>query len=1076
MSLRDSCAVHGKIMPISFIDVHDIYVDCTACGMQLRADAKFCDECGAAVSVAGPPAEYKQVTVLFADVVHSMDIAAAVGSERLREMMSDLYDRCSEVVQRYDGSLGLFTGDGIMAVFGAPMSMEDHAIRACLAALDIQKQASDLAVGVRQQDGIDLRLRVGLNSGEVIAGEVGSRQHSYSTIGEQVGMAQRMESTAPPGAVMLSSSTARLVAHAAVVGERQLVRIKGAEKPVPAYELISVTGRRTDGLARRSTFVGREWELAALTAMLERSDGGHGCVASVVGPPGIGKSRIVAEIAEAAARRGLQVSSTYCESHTVDVPFQAATRLMRSAWGVDGLDDRAARDVVVTRVPGAHTADLVLLYDALGIRDPADPLPDIAPEARRRRLTALVNASVVARPDPALYILEDAHWIDSSSESLLADFLKVVPRARSLVLITYRPEYTGALSRSPGAQTIALAPLDDLHITGMLTELLGSDPSTSGLVGRIAERASGNPFFAEEIVRDLADRGVLRGERGRYVYDGEGSDVEVPATLQAAIASRIDRLPADAKAALNAASVVGLRFDEGLLAALNDRVAVEPLLKAELIDQVTFTRRAEYAFRHPLIRSVAYRSQLAAARADLHRRLASALEERDPELADENSALIAEHLEAAGDLAAAFAWHMRAGDWYTFRDISAGRLSWERASRVADRMNVGQPGREAMRIEPRAVLCASAFRAGTVFDEAAYEETYRLAEAAGDQVSLAMTMSGRVTSFTFGGRFVESSFLATELVDSVQTIGQPELELTLLPCAIISKLAVGDLSECLRLTQRVIDLADGDARAGGLLTESPLSLALMFRATARMCQGALGWHDDLAEASKMVREHMLIGSAILMYWKYAYAISAGAVLPDAAAVQETAELLELAQQRGDDLSLECARFLYGFVLAQQTNDDRTRGLDLLAGVREAVTAQRSLMVYLPLIEIEFARSRGQQGDVDGAVDALNAIFRRAIGAGGVGPHVRATEVLVETLLQRGRPDDIDAAREAVDRVAAVPMAPGVVVYEVSLLRLRALLARACGDDAGYLDYRNRYRAMAEEIGFEGHIAIAAAMA
>jgi adenylate cyclase len=337
-------------------------------------------------------------------------------------------------------------------------------------------------------------------------------------------------------------------------------------------------------------------------------------------------------------------------------------------------------------------------------------------------------------------------------------------------------------------------------------------------------------------------------------------------------------------------------------------------------------------------------------------------------------------------------------------------------------------------------------------------------------------MSGRVTSFTFGGRFVESSRLATELVSAVQAIGQPELELTLLPCAIISKLAVGDLSECLSLTQRVIDLADGDARTGGLLTESPLSLALMFRATARMCQGALGWRDDLAEASKMVREHMPIGSAILMYWKYAYAISAGAVLPDPTAVQETSELLDLAQQRGDDLSLECARFLYGFVLAQQqSNQDRSRGLDLLASVREAVTAQRSLMVYLPLIEIEFARRRVEHGDVDGAVDALSAIFRRAVGAGGVGPHVRATEVLVETLLQRGRPEDIDAAREAVARVAAVPMAPGVVVYEVSLLRLRALLARACGDESEYTDYRNRYRAMAKEIGFDGHIAVAAAM-
>lgn len=1021
-------------------------------------------------------AEYKQVTVLFADVVHSMDIAAAVGAERLREVMSELFDQCTDVVRRYGGTVNQFTGDGIMAVFGAPTSLEDHAIRACLAATDIQHRVLRLAADVSQRDAIELRLRIGLNSGEVIAGEVGSRAHSYTTIGDQVGMAQRMESVAPPGGIMLSEPTARLVGNKAVLSERRLVQIKGADNPVPAYELESVTGRRPGGPAGRSTFVGREWEMAALTAMLDRSINGHGFVVSVVGPPGIGKSRIVAEVADVAARRGVHVSSTYCESHTSDVAFQAVTRLLRSAWGVDGLDDEAARDLVRMRVPGAHEADLDLLHDALGIHDPANPLPEIAPEARRRRLTALVNAAAVARPDPAVYILEDAHWIDPSSESLLADFLSVVPRARSLVLITYRPEYQRALSRSPGAQTIALAPMEDSHITRLVTELLGSDPSTAGLVARIAERASGNPFFAEEIVRDLADRGVLHGKRGAYTCDGAGADVEVPATLQAAIAARIDRLPADAKAALNAAAVVGLRFDEELLATLTDRAAVEPLLRAELIDQVTFTRRTEYAFRHPLVRSVAYRSQLTSARADLHRKLAAALELRDPELADENAALIAEHLEAAGDLSAAFTWHMRAGDWLAFRDINAGRLSWQRACRVADQLPVAEPRRDVMRIEPRAILCASAFRAGPAFDEEAFEEICRLAEAAGDQTSLAMALSGRVTSFTFGGRYGESSRFATELVALVQSIGKPDLELTLLPGAIISKLGIGDLDECLRLAERVIDLAEGDPRTGGSLTESPLSLALMFRATVRMRQGAMGWKDDLAEAVTMVREHMPIGSAILMFWQYGFGVSAGAVLPDDGALRETTELLELAKQRGDDLSLECARFLCGFILAQQSGPDRSRGLELLAAAREAVTAERSVMVFLPLIAIEFARERARQGEFDDAVDTLNAILKHAVGAGGIGPHVRATEVLVELLLHRGRPDDIGAAREAVARVGAVPMAPGVVVYEISLLRLRALLARACGDETGYRSYVDRYRTMAKEIGFDGHIAIAEAMA
>ena len=234
-----------------------IELACAACGIELPANSNFCNECGAPVAAHDARAEYKQVTVLFADVVHSMDIAAAVGAERLREIMADLADRCAAVVQRYGSTVAKWTGDGIMAVFGAPMALEDHAVRACLAALGIQEEAERLAVDVGERDGIDLRLRVGLNSGEVIAGEMGSGQFGYATVGEQVGMAQRMESVAPPGGVMLSASTARLVEGAATLGELELVQIKGAEEPVPARRLLGMRdGHRAAGRAE-SNLVGR---------------------------------------------------------------------------------------------------------------------------------------------------------------------------------------------------------------------------------------------------------------------------------------------------------------------------------------------------------------------------------------------------------------------------------------------------------------------------------------------------------------------------------------------------------------------------------------------------------------------------------------------------------------------------------------------------------------------------------------------------------------------------------------------------------------------------------------------------
>jgi class 3 adenylate cyclase len=622
---------------------------CSSCGIELPQNAKFCLECGAAMSTAPKPAEYKQVTVLFADVVHSMDIAAAVGAERLREIMTDLADRCAAVVKRYGGTVDKFTGDGIMAVFGAPIALEDHAIRACLAALGVQEEAKRLALEVQDRDGVDLRLRVGLNSGKVIAGEIGSGAFGYTAIGEQVGVAQRMESSAPPGGVMLSASTARLVGGAATLGDSELIQIKGADAPVPARRLLSM-GKRPATRRGESNLVGRRWEMSAVEGLLERAIDGHGVVVGVVGSPGIGKSRVAREAAAMGAGRGVEVFWTFCESHTKDIPFHAVTRLLRAAGGVGELDDVAARAQVREQVPGADEQDLVLLDDVLGIADPDTPLPKIAPDARRRRLTALLNAALLARTDPAAYIVEDAHWIDEVSESMLADFISVIPQTPSLVLITYRPEYEGTLARLHGAQTIALAPLSDSESSALVSELLGPDPSVAAISTFIVARAGGNPFFAQEIVRDLVERGVLQGNRGAYMCPTDAAEVNVPATVQVTIAARIDRLDARAKRTLSTAAVIGSHFGADLLTAVGIDPVLDELITAELIDQVAFTPREEYAFHHPLIRSVAYESQLKSDRAQLHRRVAAAIEAREPQSADANAALIAEHLEAAGDL------------------------------------------------------------------------------------------------------------------------------------------------------------------------------------------------------------------------------------------------------------------------------------------------------------------------------------------------------------------------------------------------------------------------------------------
>src|SRR5262249_7121676 len=272
-----------------------------------------------------------------------------------------------------------------------------------------------------------------------------------------------------------------------------MVCIKGVEEPVAAFRLVGMgEGHRAVGRAE-SKLVGRRWELSAVEGLLNRAVDGHGAVVGVVGSPGIGKSRLVREDSAMARSRGVQVFTAFCESHTNQVPFHAIARLLRAAFGVEGLDGQTARDRVRDRVPDADPEDLVVVDDLLGIADPDTPLPAIDPDARRRRLTALVNAASLAREAPAVYVVEDAHWIDEISESMLADFLTVVAQTPSLMLLTYRPEYEGALARIHGAQTIALAPLSDSETAGLVADLLGLDPSVGALADTIAERAAGNP-------------------------------------------------------------------------------------------------------------------------------------------------------------------------------------------------------------------------------------------------------------------------------------------------------------------------------------------------------------------------------------------------------------------------------------------------------------------------------------------------------------------------------------------------------------------------------------------------------
>ena len=578
-------------------------------------------------------------------------------------------------------------------------------------------------------------------------------------------------------------------------------------------------------------------------------------------------------------------------------------------------------------------------------------------------------------------------------------------------------------------------------------------------------------------MRDLSERGVIGGQPGAYRQQGDIVDANVPATLQATIGARIDRLDPTAKNTLNAAAVIGARFDDELLALLIDSPDLPPLIEVELINQVAFGPRPEYAFRHPLVRTVAYESQLKSDRMQRHRILAAMIGARGS--IDENAALIAEHLEAAGDVRAAYDWHMRAGAWSIYRDIAAARTSWRRAQRLADELPDDDPDRLSMRIATRTQLAGTAWRVGGGLADPHFDELRELCAAADDRQSLAIGLGGVVTQHIMNARREEASRLATELVGQLELIGIPTLTIAMSVAAMAAKHEAAEVAELMRLAEGAIDaieVAGGDPAVGNLVFETPLPFALAARGIARFSMGIAGWRDDFEDAINMT--HKMIDAvtvSAVTWWTYGCAIAYGVLLPDATALRATTENLASAEQSADDFALDTARLCRAVTLLHCGGPEREAGLDLLENIRVKARNELFVVTTLPIAEIHIAREMTRRGDVDGAIALAGPVSDELLGAGKCIWTGLAVGVLAEALVERGGRDDLEHAQAVMDRLAAVPTDPGFVLNEITLLRLRAMLARARGDVDAYREHRERYRKTAVELGFEGHIAMAEAM-
>ncbi len=1046
---------------------------CRSCGNDLRSKARFCDVCGSPVSSRPASGEHKQVTVLFADVVGSMKLAAALDAERLQEIMNELFNRAAAVVQRYQGTVDKFTGDGLMALFGAPMALEDHALRACISALEIQAVANELATEVLDRDGIALQIRVGLNSGDVIAGEIGSGPGRYTAVGHPVGMAQRMEAAAPPGGILCSLSTARLVEDATLLGSVEEIVVKGDDAPVPARGLLAVESDRMVVGRHEGLMLGRDAELSWLQGVF---DANRGCLVGIVGAPGLGKSRLIQEFTAIAASQNADVVVARCEAHTTTLAFRALSRLLRAMFKVDGLGEADARERTAAQcgemLLTPHSADARILFDAMGIADvDAAPL-QVSVDGRRRRLVEVMSGAVLASSARTVFVLEDAHWIDAPSDDVLAEFAATLEMTTSVFVSTYRPEFHGALHHQSD-QTITLQPLSHAMAVHMVGDLIGNDPSLVRLAERIAVAAAGNPFFVEEIVRDLAGSGVLSGSRGGYRLTRDVDEIAVPATVQAVLAARIDRLPAEAKSILNAAAVIGTHFDMDTLDALlpdSGFTRLAELVSAELIDQIEFVPQQRYSFHHPLVRTVAYESQLSATRVRAHRKLAATIEARDRGAADENAALIATHLEAAGQFAEAYRWHLRAADWLRSRDLRAARAQWGSARRIADRLPDDHDDVIAMRIAPSAMLFSTALYARDDVDvdvDEDYREFRDLTMRAGDQTSLAIATAGRVWSFNVNdNRVPEAAILASELEGMASGIGcDAKTKAIILNSVAFARFAECKFDAALNVIDAILALPD----------DVPMIEIVPAQALRGVIKICLGEYEPgirhLREATERARELPPVNFAYVSHFWCAVA-ALGMCQTDDLVDDARAALLR-AESFGDVSGIIAAQWAYGTVLLRADNSSRHEAIEVLEGAQAIIQKHNIFTFALGTIGADLALDAARRGKRHEAIVGLRSSFSLHMSRGLRVFAGCPGEALIELLVERGSVDDLAEAHQIVDQWHA--QRPGIPALDLWWLKSRALLAKAEGNSDSYAELARQYLELCEKLDARGRLAEARRM-
>jgi class 3 adenylate cyclase/predicted ATPase len=684
-----------------------LILKCPNCDTEIEAGDSFCGECGhdlrmsneaLAIDRSQPQSytpkfladkiltsrnslegERKQITVLLADIKDSTELIKDLDPEAAQQILDPAIQIMMNSVHRFEGTVNQVLGDGIMALFGAPIAHEDHALRACYAALAMQKAMSEYTNEMRQTHGAELRIRVGLNSGEVVVRTIGNDLHmDYSAVGSTTHLAARMEQIAIPGTSRMTEETLRLVEGFVKVNPLGPVPVKGMTEPAEVFELVgaSTVRRRLQAAVARglTRFVGRDKEIEELNRNLELVEAGHGQVVAAVGEAGVGKSRLVYEFVQSHRTQGWLVLESASASYGKATPYFPVIDLLKHYVHVeDGDDARSIRAKVTGQI---LTLDETLQETIPALLSLLDALPEdspflrLDPMQRRQNILDAVKRILLreSRAQPLLVVFEDLHWIDSETQALLDILIESLPTARLLLLVNYRPEYRHNWGSKTYYTQLRLDPLPPASAGVFLQNLLGRDASLQRLKQLLVERTEGNPFFLEECVRTLVETQALAGEPGAFRLIQELPEIHMPATVQVLLAARMDRLPPAEKRLLQTAAVIG---NEVLLPLLQT-IAEMPqeglqrglayLQTAEFLYETSLFPEQIYSFKHALTQNVAYQSLLVRTRQKIHQRIGRVLEKQFGDVAEKQPELLAHHFTEAGCHREAAVYWQRAGE------------------------------------------------------------------------------------------------------------------------------------------------------------------------------------------------------------------------------------------------------------------------------------------------------------------------------------------------------------------------------------------------------------------------------